>query len=219
MDKIIPSFSSSLFNGSKDSIGDIVELGIDSLLDDGLFKDIPIVSMLVGVKNTYQNIHDRNLLKQTLTFIKQFNSGTINEEKLNKYKKMLYEDSKKAEKELGRVLIILNSTIDMEKSQMLANLYKSYINEKINWNLFCEFSEIIKMLFLSDFNIIRLIYSKQITDTSGIEIYPIDRLSSLGLVNTAMMSIVISSNANSRSDKYVNLTSIGKKFYESVINS
>lgn len=98
MDKIIPSFSSSLFDGSKDSIGNIVELGIDSLLDDGLFKNIPIVSMLVGVKNTYQNIHDRNLLKQTLTFIKQFNSGTINEDKLNKYKETLHKDSKKAEK-------------------------------------------------------------------------------------------------------------------------
>ena len=131
MDKIIPSFASSLFDGSKDSIGDITELGIDSLLDDGVFKDLPIVSMLVGVKNTYQNIHDRNLLKQTLTFIKQFNSGSINQEKLNKYRDMLNTDSKKAEKELGRVLIILNSTIDMEKSQMLANLYKSYINELI----------------------------------------------------------------------------------------
>lgn len=102
---------------------------------------------------------------------------------------------------------------------MLANLYKSYINEKIDWNQFCEFSEIIRMLFLNDFNIIRLIYSQKITDTSGIEIYPIDRLSSLGLVNTAMMSIVISSNANSRSDKYVNLTTIGRKFYECVVNS
>ena len=148
MDKIIPSFSSSLFDGSKDSIGDIVEIGIDSLLDDGLFKDIPIVNMLVGVKNTYQNIHDRNLLKQTLAFIKQFNSGTIDQNKLIKYKELINSDSKKAEKELGRVLIILNSTVDMEKSQMLANLYKAYINEKINWNQFCEFSEIIKMLFL-----------------------------------------------------------------------
>lgn len=219
MDKIIPSFSSSLFDGSKDSIGNIVELGIDSLLDDGLFKDIPIVSMLVGVKNTYQNIHDRNLLKQTLTFIKQFNSGSINQEKLNKYKDMLNADSKKAEKELGRVLIILNSTIDIEKSQMLANLYKNYINEKINWNQFCEFSEIIKMLFLNDFNIIGLVYKNQITDTSGIEIYPIDRLTSLGIVNTAMKSIMISSNTNSRSDKYVNLTTIGQKFYECVIES
>ena len=219
MDKIIPSFSSSLFDGNKDIIGEIAELGIDSLLDDGLFKDIPIVNILIGVKNTYQNIHDRNLLKQTLAFIKKFNSGNINQEKLNKYKEMLNEDSKKAEKELGRVLIILNSTIDIEKSQMLANLYKSYINEKINWNQFCELSEIIKMLFLSDFNIIGLIYHHKITDTSSIEIYPIDRLSSLGLVNTAMMSIVISSNANSRSDKYVNLTNIGKKFYECVIDS
>lgn len=219
MDKIIPSFASSLFDGSKDSIGDITELGIDSLLDDGVFKDLPIVSMLVGVKNTYQNIHDRNLLKQTLTFIKQFNSGSINQEKLNKYRDMLNTDSKKAEKELGRVLIILNSTIDMEKSQMLANLYKSYINEKINWNQFCEFAEIIKMLFLNDFNIIDLIYKHQITDTSGIEIYPIDRLTSLGIVNTVMKTIMISSNTRSRSDKYVNLTTIGQKFYECVIES
>lgn len=219
MDKIIPSFASSLFDGSKDSIGDITELGIDSLLDDVVFKDLPIVSMLVGVKNTYQNIHDRNLLKQTLTFIKQFNSGSINQEKLNKYRDMLNTDSKKAEKELGRVLIILNSTIDMEKSQMLANLYKSYINEKINWNQFCEFAEIIKMLFLNDFNIIDLIYKHQITDTSGIEIYPIDRLTSLGIVNTVMKTIMISSNTSSRSDKYVNLTTIGQKFYECVIES
>ncbi len=219
MDKIIPSFSSSLFDGSKDSIGDIVEIGIDSLLDDGLFKDIPIVNMLVGVKNTYQNIHDRNLLKQTLAFIKQFNSGTIDQNKLIKYKELINSDSKKAEKELGRVLIILNSTVDMEKSQMLANLYKAYINEKINWSQFCEFSEIIKMLFLNDFNIIKLIYNHQVTDTSGIEIYPIDRLSSLGIVNTAMKSTMISSSANFRSDKYVTLTTIGEKFYESVINS
>lgn len=219
MDKIIPSFASSLFDGSKDSIGDITELGIDSLLDDGVFKDLPIVSMQVGVKNTYQNIHDRNLLKQTLTFIKQFNSGSINQEKLNKYRDMLNTDSKKAEKELGRVLIILNSTIDMEKSQMLANLYKSYINEKINWNQFCEFAEIIKMLFLNDFNIIDLIYKHQITDTSGIEIYPIDRLTSLGIVNTVMKTIMISSNTSSKSDKYVNLTTIGQKFYECVIES
>ena len=75
------------------------------------------------------------------------------------------------------------------------------------------------MLFLNDFNIIKLIYNHQVTDTSGIEIYPIDRLSSLGIVNTAMKSIMISNSANSRSDKYVNLTSIGEKFYESVINS
>lgn len=60
MDQIIPSFKKTIFDGSKDSIVDLTELGIDSLLDDGLLKDIPIVGLLVGVKNTAQNIHDRN---------------------------------------------------------------------------------------------------------------------------------------------------------------
>ena len=97
-------------------------MSIDSILDVGLFKELPIVNILVGIKNTAQNIHDRNLLKQTLEFIKEFNAGTINKEKLQKYKETLEEDSSKAEKELGRVIIILNSTIESEKSKMVANL-------------------------------------------------------------------------------------------------
>lgn len=76
-----------------------------------------------------------------------------------------------------------------------------------------------KNAFLNDFNIIDLIYKHQITDTSGIEIYPIDRLISLGIVNTVMKTIMISSNTSSKSDKYVNLTTIGQKFYECVIES
>ena len=88
MDKIISSFKRSLFDGSKEIIGDLTEYGIDSLLDDGLFKSFPIVSFLVGVKNTCQNIHDRNLLKQTLQFIKEFNIGTLSPELLDKYKKI-----------------------------------------------------------------------------------------------------------------------------------
>lgn len=53
MDKIIPSLKKSLFDGSKE---------------------------LIGVKNTCQNIHDRNLLRQTLQFIKEFNSGIQNKD-------------------------------------------------------------------------------------------------------------------------------------------
>lgn len=86
MDQIIPSFKKNIFDSSKDSIMNLTELGIDSLLDDGLLKDVPIVGLLVGVKNTAQNIHDRNLLRQTLKFIQEFNSGTLSEEKLIRYK-------------------------------------------------------------------------------------------------------------------------------------
>ena len=91
MDKIIPSLKKTIFESSKNSLIDLGELGIDSLLDEGILKDIPIFNLLIGVKNTAQNIHDRNLLRQTLQFIQEFNNGTIDEEKLAKYKEKINE--------------------------------------------------------------------------------------------------------------------------------
>lgn len=45
----------------------------------------------MGVGKTAQNIHDRNLLKQTLQFIKSFNEKQIREEKLKNTRKNLVE--------------------------------------------------------------------------------------------------------------------------------
>lgn len=81
MNKIIQQFQNSLFSSAADSIPDIAEFGIDSILDEGILKDFPLMSVLVGVKNVAQNLHDRNLLRQTLTFVKELNDGQLDEEK------------------------------------------------------------------------------------------------------------------------------------------
>lgn len=216
MDKIIPSFKESLFNDSYEMIGDLVETGIDSILNDDVAKDIPIVSTLIGITKVAQNLHDRNLLRQTLQFIKEFNEGTIDKEKLESYRNKINNDSKKAEEELGRVLIILNSTIELEKSKLLANLYRNYILEKISWDEFCEFSEIIRMLFISDLDYLNKIYAGTLKDTSNFPLYPFDRLSSLGLINTSMKGMHPTINNGTRTDKYINLSKIGGKFYQSI---
>lgn len=219
MNKIIPSFKDSLFSSSIDTLGDIAEFGIDSLLNEGLFKEFPIVGLLIGVTKTAQNIHDRNLLRQTLNFIKQFNAGNIDEEKLKKYRYEISINSKKEEEELGRLLIILNNIIDLQKSTMLANLFRNYINEKINWFEFCEFSEIVRMLFISDIEYLKKIYAGKIKDTTNISLYPIDRLSSLGLINTSPKGLypIDPDGKYSREEKFITLSKIGGKFYQSII--
>lgn len=133
MDKLMEDFEKSLFNDSKEALMDYVEVGIDCFINDGFLKEIPIVETIVSVLNVGKNIHDRNLLKQTLTFISEFNNNSISRERLEKYKLKIENDTKKCEEELGRVLLLLNNFIDREKSLMLAKLFKSYINEKINW--------------------------------------------------------------------------------------
>lgn len=220
MDKIIPSFRKSLFDSSKEAIGDITELGIDSLLDVGIFKDLPVVSLLIGVKKTAQNLHDRNLLKLTLNFIKEFNSGTIDDKKLNQYRQEISSDDKKAESELGRVLIILNSTIELEKSSMLANLFRNYVNGSINWLEFCEFSEIVRMLFINDLEDLNKFYSGKIKETKECSIISVNRLKSLGLIDTSEKRNGFSipmDQGYSLVNSHIVLTKIGGKFYQAIL--
>lgn len=220
VDKIIPSFKDSLFSDSTDVLEDIAELGIDSLLDDGLFKDFPIVGFLIGVTKITQNIHDRNLLKQTLNFIKQFNVGKIDAEKLEKYRNEINCNNKKAEEELGRVLIILNNNVELQKSTILANLFRNYVNEKINWFEFCEFSEIVRMLFIRDLETLNKIYIGKFRETKDYSIIPINRLKSSGLIDTSEKRNEISFAKDvgySPINCNISLTKIGGLFYNSIM--
>lgn len=197
MNEVVPKFQDSLFTGLSNVIPDIAELGIDSILNEGTLKNIPVVSVLLGVKNTAQSLHDRNLLRQTLAFIDEFNKGNIDEEKKQKYKKKIEDNPKKAEAELGRVLIILNQTIELDKSKILASIFRAYVNEKIDWKIFCEFSEITRLFFVSDFYDLKCIYYH---DTESLEFisYGVDRLAALGLVKITTSPQIVNDELGSR---------------------
>lgn len=218
MDELTDSFEKSLFIDSNDVISDYLELGVDSFISDGILKEIPIVKSIVSVLKIGKNIHDRNLLKQTLTFINEFNNNNISIEKLNRYREDIENNDKKCEEELGRVLLLLNSYIDKEKSIMLAKLFKAYINIEINWNKFCEYSEIINRLFIQDFDLLRKIYYSQVNDTSNInDIYRVERLNSLGVIGMTFKSSRISSIngvQQSRQDSYLTMNINGKRLMD-----
>ena len=214
MDELTLNFKSSLFSESPAVIGDYIEMGIDSLIDNEIAKEIPIVSTIVGVLKFGKNVHDRNLLKQTVVFINEFNTGTVDEEKKKEYKEKIEKDSKKCEEELGRVILLLNKFIDKEKSVLLAKLYKAYINEIINWKEFCEYSEVVDRLFLQDINLLEEIYRERLNITKGRDdMFRIERLNSLGLIGLTMASVSII-NGKSRTDSYINLMSFGRKLMD-----
>ncbi len=120
-----------------------------------------MVNLVIGLGKVGQNIHDRDLLKQTSNFIKAFNKNQINYEKLEKYKRKIEERPKYAEEKLGRVLIILNNTVEVKKSQLLAKVFKAYVEETLNWEEFCEISEVITRLFISDLVLLNKIYKSE----------------------------------------------------------
>ncbi|MEG0590954.1 MAG: hypothetical protein RR496_04820, partial [Lachnospiraceae bacterium] len=58
----------------------------------------------------------------------------------------------------------------------------------------------------------------EITDTSQCTIYQIDRLIGLGLLDSAMKSMSIGTNTNSKTERYVNINDLGKIFCKISMN-
>ena len=216
MNEIVPEFSDSLVIDSADILSDYLELGIDSVLENDNLKEIPIVKTFISVGRIARNIGERNLLKNLVIFINELNSGSIDKEKLRKHKEELNKNSKKAEKELGRVLIILEQTLDNIKSSILGKLYKAYINQEIDWDLFVEFSEVTNRLYINDLNTLKMIFYGQLNDTTNSnDLYRIERLNSLGVIGLAPKAIFIG-NTGSRQDSYITLNNVGK-IYSNII--
>lgn len=213
MDKIVSAFEVTLFDSTfSDACVELIELGVDSLLDDGLIRSIPIGNILVGVGKTAQNIHDRNLLRQTIKFVNTFNEKTISLDKLQKYRKRIKDNPKYAEEELGRVLISLNANVELKKSEILARFYRAYVEEKIDWDSFCELSDVTSRLFVSDLNVLFGVKNGQITDTSQCKAYQVDRLIALGLLTSAVKAMTISSSFGSHTERYIQVSQLGKNF-------
>lgn len=222
MNELVPVFETSLFDTSLTDVGiDFLELGIDSVLQDGLLKDIPIVGTIVGVGKFAQNVHDRNLLRQTLVFINEFNNGRISSAKIEKHRKKLQQNPKLMEEEMGRVLILLDKNIDMVKSVFEAKFYSAYVDDKITWNEFCELCDITDRLFISDLTNLKEAYTNNgVTGQMSIS-YKHDRLISVGLLtNEARLSgsIFVLDLDSKEQQNIIDLTDIGKIFCNIAFN-
>ena len=209
MNEIVPEFNDSLVIDFSDIVGDYLELGIDSILENDNLKEIPIIKTFISVRKITKSIREGNLIKNLAIFINELNSGKINKEKLSRHREELRKNPKKAEKELGRILIILEQTIDNIKSSILGKLYKSYINQEIDWDIFIEFSEITNRLFMFDINIFKVMWSQ--AHNTYIEQkddnFRIERMYSLGIIGNIFPSMNETKHLHGRV-----LNGLGKKY-------
>lgn len=215
MDKLIPDFQTSLFDGFSDILVDYCDWGIDSVLQDSPLKDIPIVRTIVNAGKFAQNVRDRNLVRQTLVFITEFNKGEVSSKKLEKYKEKLRNKPERLEEELGRVLLLLDRNIDKIKTEFEAKLYVSYVNGQITWDMFCELCDITDRLFISDLSKLKEAYNNDgVTEQMPIS-YMYDRLISVGLLtNEERLSDNFNGIDEDKDEQQyiIRVTEIGRKF-------
>lgn len=105
------------------------------------------------------------------------------------------------------------SNVELKKSELLGKFYRAYVDETINWDTFCELSDITSRLFVSDLRLLYDIYHSHVSDTSQCPVYKADRLIALGLLDSATKSLTIGSNpTGSQTQRFIQVNTLGKLY-------
>ena len=122
------------------------EVVLDSFLDDGLFKDIPLVSTVLGLYRTTQNYKKLRFVKKLHKVLFQLDEVPV-EERNNFVKKLGIVEK---EDLLRRILYLIDQLDEVEKAEIVGKLLKSYLQGKIDRQDFLRLSVVVNKIYLDD---------------------------------------------------------------------
>ena len=144
------SFGNSLTKEVAEIAGEYAELGLDALVEEGLFKEIPIVSTAAAVYRIGKSIREKHHVAKLISFLNEINNGIVDGEKREVYREKFATNEKFRNQELEYILILTDRYIGFDKPQMLAKLYLAYLDEIINWMTFIKYAECIDRFLPGD---------------------------------------------------------------------
>lgn len=161
----------------------IIEVITNSPVSD-LLSIIGPVQNFYGIYDFCAKAKYQHDIKKLTIFLKKIENANITKKDLANYAKQNLKTKEQLADELRKVIIILSSQIEEEKSEILGNLYIHLIRCDIDYDTFQTLSFILTQLTVSDIQ--TLIY---IFETNPTFATPFDknssasRLTSLGLIS------------------------------------
>lgn len=215
------AFADSLKEESIACIGEYAEIGLDAIKEDGVLKDIPIVSTAIALYKIGNSIKERHNLKKLLIFLNEINNGIADEEKRKDYQYKFQNNDNFRNREIEYLLVLIDRYISYDKPKMLAKLYLSYLDGTISWEELTKYAEIIDRLLSGDFQELQNgsqydVNYKKVSDA-------LLRLVSLGLVVEHSKGVRFNNTCGSLSlpdlqEKDYEITAFGKKMIEILSN-
>ena len=207
------SFRDSLTEEVSGCVTDFAEIGLDSVMEDGLLKEIPFLSTAVSLYRMGQSIRERNHIAKLAAFMTRINEGILSEEDRKRYQEKFQATAKFRDQELEYILI--DRYISKDKAKLLATLYLAYLDGRIDWNRFAEFSEIIDRLLPADFDCLFefMCHGGVELEKTKIEIASVLRLLAVGFVSQEQPAVnaLLGMNKPRDSMDYL-ITDYGREF-------
>ncbi len=149
LDNISLSLKNTLMKSDLTSVTiDLAELGLDSLINEAILKNIPILSTLVGVGKTVQTVRDQLFLKKIIYFISEV--GSIPQEERGKIINEIDQDEKVRIKVGEKLLYIIDKSEDHKSAEIIAKLFTGFLKREMSYDEFLKASVIINNIFIDD---------------------------------------------------------------------
>jgi len=136
----------SLISNNFDNALDYAEIGLDAFVSDDILKEIPIVKTVVGVVKSGLKVKEIFFAKKILTFLKEFHSGKLSEDKFDKFREEFAANDKYRAKVMEQIMIFNDTFLQIEKSKVFANLFAAHLNEAYGWDDFVNLSYCLNQL-------------------------------------------------------------------------
>ena len=159
---------------------ELAEIAIDSVLDDGILKDIPVVGTAVSLYKTGVAVRERQYLKKLVTFLSELNK--TNEEARLKFiaEEMLTPEQRERFGET--ILSLIDKADDNRKFELYAKVFERLFMNACSYNDAIRICQMIERTFFSDLQYILVFEGGCAKDqlTAG-ELYKVGFLSFGGL--------------------------------------
>ncbi len=211
--EIVPSFIDSLDEDILDVAIELGELGIDRIVDAGVFADIPVIRTAFGLGKTVRNLYERNFARQVVSFLAGVRSGVVDDGAIARHRERLRSDPHYAEKELGYVLIMVDKNVDARRSKLQGKLYSSFVMKRIGWDDFVDACEALSRCMMSDMETLWQIHTGTLQQSDVANTFRTDRLASLGLIARSTKSLTWN-DARPDTRYFLSTTSFGRMLCE-----
>lgn len=134
--------------GNLSMITDVGEAIMDSALDDGILKDIPILGSIVGAGKCIKNISDVLFTNKLIAFLTGLKDAGAEERKAAILK---WEDDAKYRMRVGEALLnMINRCDDTQKAQWLSKLFYELVLKQQKSELFMRSEKVLSAMSVMD---------------------------------------------------------------------
>lgn len=164
--------------GGADLLQEAAEFSFDTLLKDGVVKDIPAVGIVAKLYSAALGVQGYIFAKKIRRFLTELRS--IPKKEREAFAERLEKDKEQKERTAETLVALLDKIDDLAKAPLLARAFSSYVRQEIDFSTFQRLAAAVDRCLVSDLPLLEDFHGPQAIDG-----YIGDMLVSTGLVSVA----------------------------------